>query len=95
MQVFGVCWDVVCVEVKPKLKMTNRFAVLEEEDDRKMAHLPGLTGTYDVCAFQKSKVKRLEVTMDSGGEESVAPAKLLQEISHGKRRMRKKDVSGG
>ena len=28
VQVVGVCWDVECVEVKPKLKMTNRFAVL-------------------------------------------------------------------
>ena len=46
-----------------------------------MAHPPGLAGTYDVCAVQKSqKVKRVEVTVDSGAEESVWPAKLLQEI---------------
>ena len=48
-----------------------------------MAHPnpPGLTGTYDVCSVQISqKVKRLEVTVDSGAEESVWPAKLLQEI---------------
>ena len=61
--------------------MTNRFAALEEEDDGEMAHPPGLAGTYDVCAVQKSqKVKRVEVTVDSGAEESVWPAKLLQEI---------------
>ena len=71
VQVASVYWDVGCVEVKPKIKMTNRFAVLEEEDDCKMAHPPGLTGTCD---------KRLEVTVDSGAEESVWPAKLLQEI---------------
>ena len=57
----SVFWDVGCVEVKPKIKLTNRFAVLEEEDD---------------C----EKVKRLEVAVDSGAEESVWPAKMLQEI---------------
>ena len=52
----------------------------------KMAHTPGLTGTYDVCAVQKSqKVKRLEVTVDRRAEESLWPVKLLQEIpSHNK-----------
>ena len=34
-----------------------------------------------MCGVQKSqKVKRLEVTVDCGAEESVWPAKLLQEI---------------
>ena len=57
----------------PKLEMTNRFAVLEEENDGKVAHPPGLMGTNVVCAVQNSqKVKRLEVTVDSGAEESVS-----------------------
>ena len=93
MQVASVYWDAGCAEVKPKLKMTNRFAVLEEEDDCKIAHPLGLTGTYDVCSVQKSqKVKRLEVTVDSG--ECVASQIVARDL-HGKRRRRKKEVSGG
>ena len=81
VQVASVYWYVGCVEVKPKHKITNRLAALEEKDDGEMAHPPGSVGTYDVCAVQESqKVKRVEVTVDSGAEESVWPAKLLQEI---------------
>ena len=95
MQVASVYWDVGCVEVKPKHKMTNRFAALEEEDDGEMAHPPGLAGTYGVCAVQKSqKVKRVEVTVDSGAEESVA-SQVVARDPHDERRRRKKKVSGG
>ena len=73
-------------KLKPKHKMTNRFQelkrfqALKEEDDGEMAHPPGLAGTYDVCAVQKSqKVNQVEVTVDSGAE-SVWPGKLLQKI---------------
>ena len=64
MQVASVCWDVGCVEVQPKHKMTNRCAALEEEDDGEMAHPPRLAETYGVCAVQKfQKIKRVEVTV--------------------------------
>ena len=80
----------------PKSRMTNRFAVLEEEDDCKMAHLAGLTGTYDVCVVQKSqKVEQLEVTVDSGAEESVWASQVAARDLHDNRRRRKEEVSCG
>ena len=93
VQVASVYWDVGCVEVKPKHKMTNRFPALEKEDDGEMAR-PSRFGGNTRCR----RCSEIPEGQAGGGHSGqwcrggCVASQVVARDPHGKRRRRKKKV---